>query len=67
MSQWLDVQSGAAYYGDWGVSSSTTGASVSATANSAAVPTVKSDDKTMLYLTGAGVALAALALFRRGK
>lgn len=67
MSQWLDVQTGAAYTGDWGTgttpSSSTAGASVSTP-----IPTIRvSGDSTMLYLTGAGVLLAAFALFKRGK
>lgn len=68
MSQWLDMQpGGSAYTGDWGTGtspgSSNAGASVSSPS-----PTVKvSENSTMLYLTGAGVLLAAFALFKRGK
>ena len=66
MSQWLDVQSGSAYYGDWGTSPTSAG-SVTVAANAASTPTVKTGDSTMLYLTGAGVLLAALALFKGRK
>jgi hypothetical protein len=65
MSQWLDMQpGGSAWLGDWG----TTGQGVSSAVSDTQKPVVKTQDSTMLYLTGAGVVLAALALFtRRGR
>lgn len=64
MSQWLDAVAAASI--NSGVQVDTSG--VGLWYNKAATPTVIVDNtnKTMLYLTAAGVLLAALALFKKG-
>ena len=60
MSQLIDVQAGAPWLGDWGTSPAP-----GPTNNSP--PVVKTGDNTMLYLTAAGVILAALMYFKKGR
>lgn len=67
MSQWLDLVASSTVGSTVQVDTSGVGLWASDSQVIKSTPAApKSNDNTILYLTGAGVVLAALALFRKG-